>query len=212
MTHPLATPRARLDHFVVAIDDLDRGIDAFEARTGVRPVPGGEHPDLGTHNALVSLGPDRYLEILAPRPGATVDPSFRGVAEHRELTPYLWALATDDVDVVRAALHAHGFPVPEITPGSRRTGNGALLRWSMLHLGPEAPPGSPFFIQWLPGGAHPATTAPTGCTLEGFTVASSEPDELRGLLAAVEMDAAVTEGPASTIELETPRGRVTLGD
>ena len=92
------TPRVWLDHFVVAIDDLDRGIEAFESLTGVRPVFGGEHPALGTHNALVSLGGEQYLEILAPRPGAEVSPLFGEAGRFPTLTPYLWAVATDAAD------------------------------------------------------------------------------------------------------------------
>jgi hypothetical protein len=73
-------PGVWLDHFVVAIDHLGSGIDAFEALSGVRPVYGGEHPALGTHNALVSLGRDHYLEILAPRPGVQLNPMFRAAS------------------------------------------------------------------------------------------------------------------------------------
>ena len=50
---------AQIDHVILGIDDLDRGVKAFEAATGVKPVYGGKHPG-GTHNALVSLG-DGYL-------------------------------------------------------------------------------------------------------------------------------------------------------
>ena len=53
MTH---SPRSWLDHFVIGIDDLDKGIKSFADMSGVMPEFGGEHPTLGTHNALVSLG------------------------------------------------------------------------------------------------------------------------------------------------------------
>lgn len=32
----------------------------------MRPVYGGRHPGAGTQNALLSLGPRSYMEILAP--------------------------------------------------------------------------------------------------------------------------------------------------
>ena len=134
------TPRVWFDHFVVGIDELEKGIRAFEERTGVRPVFGGEHPALGTHNALVSLGPDQYLEILAPRPGATVRPVFGDVGRCSQLTPILWALATDDVEALHGAVGAAGFGVGELQEGSRVTEAGDVpdpfFRFLMALTGP----------------------------------------------------------------------------
>jgi hypothetical protein len=206
-----AAPRVWLDHFLVAIDDLDTGVADFEAATGVRPAFGGEHPTLGTHNALVSLGAPAYLEILAPRPGATLASMVEGVSRHGTLTPYLWALATDDLSGLHRALSGAGFGAGEPSPGSRVTRDGLTLSWSMFML-EAGPDGAPFFIQWARATRHPSTSAPAGCSLEAFAVASRDEGELRRLLELIRFPATVLPASSlSSIRLRTPLGAVTIG-
>src|SRR5262245_57632531 len=75
-----------VDHVILGINDLERGMREFESRTGVKAQRGGEHPGRGTQNALVGLGKGHYLEILAP--AATAQPAAPRAAavDHEELT------------------------------------------------------------------------------------------------------------------------------
>jgi hypothetical protein len=65
-----------LDHLVYATPDLAATCHDLESRLGVRASGGGQHPERGTHNALISIGPEAYLEIIAPDP---LQPEIRSV-------------------------------------------------------------------------------------------------------------------------------------
>ncbi len=212
MTAAERPPAVWLDHFVVAIRDLDTGMSAFEALTGVCPAYGGEHPSLGTHNALVSLGANRYLEILAPRPGAVLDPFFGAASRYETLTPILWAVATDDLDSVYQSITAAGFAASEPSLGSRRTDDGDTIRWSMITMGDAAPAVAPFCIQWTADTRHPSLSSPAGCSLASFTARSPDDRDLGRLLGLFGFPLTVNRGSAAMIiDLESPNGPVRLG-
>ena len=90
----LTSAISAVDHLLLGVSDLDRGIAWVEQRTGVRAAVGGTHPGAGTRNALLSLGARHYLEIIAPDPAQSAynfNIDVRGFAEPRLVN---WAATT----------------------------------------------------------------------------------------------------------------------
>jgi hypothetical protein len=182
-----------IDHLILAVDDLDRGMAEFARRTGVTPVKGGVHPGRGTQNALASLGERIYVEILAPshEPGTTADPR----TTFRTLTPVGWALHTDDLPAVVQQLKAAGFDVSDIQPGARARPDGVRLTWQTAAVTGKHLDSAPFFIAWGSGTPHPSTQSPAGCSLASVTLALPEPDALRKFLTTVKLAVTVDAAP-----------------
>jgi hypothetical protein len=156
---------AGFDHLVVAIRSLPEGIAQFERLTGVKADIGGQHPGRGTENALVSLGADSYLEIIAPQADVQLSPqdeAMRGIDRLKILT---WAVRVSDVQEAIATLKTAGFTTSAPRPGARVTPAGERLEWTTFSLDDRSLPVAPFFIRWGSGTKHPSGTARGGCSL-----------------------------------------------
>jgi hypothetical protein len=205
------TAATRIDHIILGINDLDSGIVAFARLTGVTPVRGGSHPGRGTANALVSLGDGHYLEILGPA-STTRDSVPTDLAGLTSLTPFGWALGTDDLPALIARVRGAGFTVSDTSPGSRRRPDGSMLTWHTADVsGPDLML-APFFIQWGEGTAHPSSTSPSGCHLADLKLRDPTPLTLRKLFQAVGVGVLVEAGASRSmvLTLVCPRGRVTF--
>ena len=205
-----------VDHLLLGVSDLDRGIEWVEKRTGVRAVIGGSHPGVGTRNALLSLGGRRYLEIIAPDPAQT---EFKFRIDLRKLTePRLvtWAAASKDIEGLAKKARAAGFEVFGPQPGSRTRPDGKVLRWKTLgiqnSLGANGVGPVPFFIEWAPDSLHPSEDSPKGAELSAFEIAHPKPDEVRNALSKLGIEVNVKTGERAllTAALRTPRGVVKL--
>jgi hypothetical protein len=209
------------DHFIVGIHDLDEGIRLVEQMTGVRPIPGGVHPHIGTHNALIALGDRSYLEIIAPDPGADLDAlvpelkkRFRDpLTEMARLTPFLWAIGSRDIEATAARLRDGGIELSPPQPGSRKKPDGSLLEWRASFIVDPAAPGLPFVIQWKDPAVSPPTDSPQGCRIVSYSVFGPNGDLLAQIIEALALDGDTATAEASALELvmDCPAGRVTLG-
>lgn len=185
MTQVQRSAAAQFDHLVVAIHSLPEGIAQFEALTGIKAGVGGKHPDRGTENALVSFGSGKYLEIIAPQPGAQLSARDEAMKSLDRLRIINWAIRVGSVDAAVATLRSAGFAATSPEPGSRVTPAGGRLEWTTFGLADRTIAVAPFFINWSAGTKHPATTAPGGCDLGALTVSDPNSDRLFAALEAL---------------------------
>ena len=59
---------SRIDHIVIGTANLVSGTKILETKLGTKFSPGGEHKIMGTHNNLLKLQSNIYLEIIANNP------------------------------------------------------------------------------------------------------------------------------------------------
>ncbi len=210
--------RVDIDHLLLAITDLDSGMEQFESLTGIQPVFGGVHPHIGTHNALVSLGEGRYLEIIAPQdPSKSIQGPFGGFDKRESLSVFGWSICANELESLQTSLENHHIKHSGSVPGSRATPDGQLLKWSTTFILTESAFGiNPFFIRWENHELHPSRATPGGCTLQDFTVGRQSGEPLDRLLRELKFDqepnyqqGAIT-GRLLRFGLRTPKGYITF--
>ena len=199
----------QLDHLAICAGNLDDGVAFAEALFGVELAPGGTHEVMGTHNRLLSLGPDVYLEVIA------IDPAGRDPGRPRwfdldrfEGLPRLtnWIVRCDDLEATLAQAPEGTGAIMELERGD--------LRWRMAVPDSGVLPFdglAPAVIEWQ-GAAHPAPRLPDrGCRLVSLEVGHPAGADLAahypGLVGPVHISSAAS-GLRATFD--TPKGRVTL--
>lgn len=205
---------ARIDHLVYATPDLQRGIDTIEQRLGVKATPGGQHPGLGTRNALVALGPTSYLEIIGPdpeqpKPGG---PRRFGIDDLKAPRIVRWVVKSSELDAVAARAAKASVKLGAVTPGSRRRPDGVVLSWRYTDPNTVVADGLiPFFIDWGTS-PHPALTAARGATLVQLRAEHPEGEKVQNMIDALGLGLRVSRGSAAAIiaTIDSPRGRVEL--
>ena len=200
------------DHIAVSAEALGTGTADVETALGQRLLPGGQHPHMGTHNRLLSLGPQDYFELIAIDPDApgpdqprwfNLD-NFSGTTRTTN-----WICSCPDIEAAMAAAPA-GIGVPWDL-------ERADLRWRMSVPRDGKLPFDglfPALIEWK-GTAHPAPRlADSGVRLKELRLHSPQADALRAALTPLIRDPRITilnsKAPRIEAVLETPKGDVIL--
>lgn len=206
--------RIPVDHLVYATPDLDRGMAEIERLTGVAPTVGGRHPGRGTRNALIALGDDAYLEIVAPDPDQPPPVTGRWLGADAVTGSRLttWAVRGRDLSALRSRAVERGAPLGDVRSGRRQRADGVMLSWQLTDPEPLIADGVvPFLIDWGDS-PHPSRSATHGATLVDLHLEHPDVASIEGTLRALDLDVSVTAAQSAAIVavIDGRRGRVEL--
>ncbi len=206
-------PTCSLDHLVITAPDLVIGAAFIKDTLGVDLQTGGAHPKMGTHNLLLSLGENTYLEVIAPdraapNPGR---PRWFELDEfNASSSPRLaaWVVRTQDIYSTVAGMPKIIGEIESMTrgdlewlitipPNGRLNLNGAL----------------PAFIEWHTQ-IHPAKRLqPSGCSLLRLEIFHPQAETISSLLHSVGFLGLVSfesiradQSPTLIAHIQTPFG------
>jgi len=202
--------RLRVDHLFYTVPDLYDGIEKMGRRLGVVPTPGGVHPDYGTANALVALGPDSYLEIIGPDPHANHGGNLMFLGMDFSASKLATWVAKASLTDPSPGLLPEVFG--SVEAGHRDQPDGVRLTW--LLSDPSAPRFDgvvPVLIDWQDT-PHPASSLAQECELLDLRLKHPTPslteDSVGGFGGGITV--AYSDHPGLTATLDTPNGTVEL--
>ncbi len=204
-----------IDHLVYAVTDLDAAIADFEKRAGIRPVFGGYHITKGTKNALVHLGKQCYLELLAIDENNTTiqAPRWMGVDLIQENQITRWALQSTDLQQDSEILKTYNPRLSEISSGERQTTSGDLLAWQMtLPLPSPAVDLLPFFLNWESSAVHPTDNLVQACELLQIKMTHPNPSAIQNIFAKLTINIDLVQAAQASIKatIQTPNGLIEI--
>jgi len=213
--------QTRIDHLILGAATLEQGEAFVKEKLGVAIPYGGMHEKMGTHNRLMRLGGEVYLEVLAINPDGDPPESPRWcglddphVSRWLKMQPAFltWVVNTNDIekllrqtafDFGKSRLLSRGdiswyFGLPD---------DGRLLAGGML----------PYVIEWRTD-SHPSSNmVDTGCRFRGLDIHHPYPVWLRSVLESIGAADLVglhplqkNKPPYLVAHFETPAGKIAL--
>ncbi|MEO1919969.1 MAG: VOC family protein [Paracoccaceae bacterium] len=175
----------RFDHIAIGCATLEQGAAYMAVRTGLTVPIGGEHPLMGTHNLVMSMGEDTFFEVIAVNPSAAkpMRPRWFGLDDARLTNPrpHSWILNSDDLETDLATAKSLGIDL-----GSPTTLTRGDMTWRFAVREDGAIPlegAAPMIMEWSEMSIHPATKmADLGARISSITLATPHASTLNKLL------------------------------
>ena len=207
----------QLDHLVIAAETLEQGVDYIHSTLGVEIPKGGLHKTMGTHNHLMQLGNDAYLEVIAINPGGlspeqprwfSLDDDLMRESLRQQPRLITWVMNTTDIQQLhQKSAFSIGTPT-QLSRDSLRwqialTKDGRLLGNGLL----------PYIIQWH-STPHPSQAmADLGCRLRSLEIYHNRTEWLGSMLESIDADTLIgihaladNESAYLSASIETPSG------
>ena len=211
----------RLDHLVIAAETLQQGVDYIRKTMAVEIPQGGLHQSMATHNHLMQLGNNTYIEVIAINPNATppdrprwfnLDDALMRESLHRQPRLICWVINTPDLNTtINESMLQIGHPTEfsrdNLSWQIALTDDGRLLANGLI----------PYVIQWNTE-PHPSNAmADPGCRLLSLDIYHNRPDWINSVLTSISADHLVgihsladSESPYLSASIETPRGIISM--
>ena len=205
---------SRIDHIVIGVDKLSSGTKNIESKLNTKFSPGGEHKVMGTHNNLLKLQSDIYLEVIAKNPNVDTPSRQRwfsldqtSIKEKIKNSPraLCWVLKVDNIeDTVKKC----GYNPGEILQLSRDDlmwkvtipSNGKLIENGVL----------PVLIEWK-NNEHPTSKLTNqGISLNKLSLFHPEPYKIKEIISnLINSDLIdISQGnPRIEFNFATPQGK-----
>jgi hypothetical protein len=215
-------PMNKLDHIVVAAKTVQQGAEWIQQKLDVNIPPGGVHKTMGTHNHLMQLGNDAYLEVVAINPDGVVpdrprwfnlDDALMRASIEREPRLITWMINTNNIEALATTAK---FDFGQIQTLSRDnlswkvalSDDGRLLAGGLI----------PHGIEWL-SNPHPShAMADRKCRLKNLNLFHNRPDWINARLNSINVAHLASihpldqdQSPYLSVDIECPNGLVTLG-
>jgi hypothetical protein len=208
----------KMDHLVIGAKDLAQGVGYVKHILGVEMPFGGVHELMGTHNHLMRLGEDVFLEVIAANPHikSSGHPRWYGlddpfVREQLEKSPVLlsWVVRTDDIHGLTKSCDQFSFGRPTEVSRGDLTWYFGLPEDGRLLAGGMAP----YVMQWQ-ADTHPASRmADLGCRLQQIEIYHPHVQWMETVLKSINADSFVRliplpdgKSPYIVAYIDTPDG------
>ncbi len=123
-----------IDHLIITVDDLSSAVDDYTKILGFAPTWRGEHPQMGTENALFPFQ-NTYLELMAAKGDGLYADIVKANLESKGEGLFGIVLGTENLEAFKRNLTEHGIQTGEIAEGEGFEPKLNLTRtWKNLFL------------------------------------------------------------------------------
>ncbi|MCB0689986.1 MAG: VOC family protein [Saprospiraceae bacterium] len=186
-------------------------MDRFYTVMDIAPEYGGIHTGKGTHNALIRLADQTYLELIAPDPAQQVHKRWMisGFSGTEGLIRWCWR--TNRITEQILTCRGKGWVLGDLMDGNRTRADGSVLSWKLTDPDCIRTHFEPFLIEWS-AGIHPCDSLEEQSSIIQIVVSEPDPKQMSYLnFLPKETCLKVEKGSSGlSLILETSKGRFRL--